>query len=84
MAVIDSRIDHLEDASVQTLIEYLENRDPQKNLIDKARIAQGAFASVQRRRSAENQRDALLYMMQRDGLSRPQRLTDSQRGKTSS
>lgn len=82
MSNIDAKVELLESRSVDALIDYLEDRDPQKAKIEKARVAQAAFASVQRRRSAENQRDALLFMMQRDGVSRRPQISESPNGAT--
>lgn len=68
---IEQRIEELEGLSVDVLTEYLTNSDPQKPLIERAKVAVGTFGAIQRRRSAENQRDALMLMMQRE--SRPPR-----------
>lgn len=66
-----AQINQLERMSVDVLLDYLGQTKPGKILTEKARVAQAAFASVQRRRSAENQREALRFMIRRDGLSAP-------------
>ena len=66
-----AQINELERISVQVLLDYLGHTKPGKVLADKAQVAKVAFASVQRRRSAENQREALRYMIRRDGLNAP-------------
>jgi hypothetical protein len=66
---VETKVEQLESLTVDVLMEYLKSRRPTRGMIDKARVAQSAFASVQRRKSAENQRDALSYMMQKEGLA---------------
>ena len=66
-----AQVNQLEKLSVQVLLDYLSHTKPGRTLAEKAQVAKVAFASVQRRRSAENQREALRYMMRRDGLSAP-------------
>lgn len=64
-----AQINRLEKISVEVLLEYLSHVKPSRTLFDKAKVAQVAFASVQRRRSAENQREALRLMMRREHTS---------------
>lgn len=66
----DGLIEQMERKSVEALIAYLEASAPTDLEVQKARIAQGAFASAQRRWAAQNNRDALALMMQRDGRGR--------------
>jgi hypothetical protein len=63
------QVNQLEAVSVEVLLDYLSKTTPGKVLVEKARVAQATFASIQRRRSAENQREALRFMMRREHLA---------------
>lgn len=76
---IETKVEALEGVSVSVLMDYLTDREPRKSLIEKAKVAVGTFGAIQRRRSAENQRDALALMMQREGSARPLRHLNSGR-----
>jgi hypothetical protein len=62
------KINELERVTVDVLLDYFSKTTPGRALTDRAKVALGTFGSIQRRRSAENQREALRLMMKREHL----------------
>lgn len=73
---IEAQVGQLESGSVQVMLDYLQTVAPTELQIEKARLGLGAFANVQRRMSAQNQRAALEMMARREGLIAPSALPD--------
>lgn len=71
MARIDTKVAKLEHRSVDVMLDYLNAEQPTDLEADRAKLGLGAFASVQRRLSAHNQREALEMMAQRERLLPP-------------